>query len=102
MRTARARRCRLEQWGHMCVWGNENMLFYDAKADKLRPLGDAEDEDISQITQDPVSEPSNTSQSSRNTPNLQALLASAMNLVTNNDVARDYIAEAINAAKFVK
>lgn len=30
----------------MCVWGNENMLFYDAKADKLRPLGDAEDEEV--------------------------------------------------------
>lgn len=35
-------------------------------------------------------------------PNLHALLASAMNLVTDNDVVRDYIAEAINAASTVE
>lgn len=35
--------CRLEQWGHMCVWGSENMLFYDGEAGILRPLDDKEE-----------------------------------------------------------
>ena len=39
-----------------------------------------------------------TPENSVNSADIHALLASAMNLVTDNDVVRDYIAEAINAA----
>ena len=39
-----------------------------------------------------------TPENSVNSTDIHALLASAMNLVTDNDVVRDYIAEAINAA----
>ena len=38
-----------------------------------------------------------TPENSVNSADIHALLASAMNLVTDNDVVRDYIAEAINA-----
>ena len=41
--------------------------------------------------------PTTTSENSVNPADIHALLASAMNLVTDNNVVRDYIAEAINA-----
>ena len=33
----------------MCVWGTENMLFYDGDVDRLRPLAEAEDEEGSTV-----------------------------------------------------
>ena len=39
-----------------------------------------------------------TSDPTADSNNIQALLASAMNLVTGNDVLRDHIAEALNAS----
>ena len=42
--------------------------------------------------------PTTTPENSVNPADIHALLASAMNLVTDNDVVREYNAEAINAA----
>ena len=34
--------CRLEQWGHMCMWGMQAMNYYNAKTKRNEPLdGDA-------------------------------------------------------------
>jgi len=34
--------CRLEQWGHMMMWGMKEMYFHNAATGKNEPLGDAD------------------------------------------------------------
>ena len=64
----------------------------EGKSDNAPPA----EANITEAEEDTVS--TVTPENSVNSADIHALLASAMNLVTDNDVVRDYIAEAINAA----
>ena len=87
--------CRVRQKFLQKKSGKEGSSIDEPAANLVDTTGD----DSFTIPESNVDEESSNADSPSN---LHALLATAMNLVTDNDVVRDYIAEAINAANSIE